>query len=75
MEKNNEKIDNDDKTPLPEERTVVTEHQIDCDGQNIEYTATAGMMHVRNEKEKPAAGIFYVRDVSSPRPRLVCARV
>ena len=50
----------DEKTPLPEERTSVTEHVIEVNAQRIKYVATAGMMHIRNDEEKTCAAIFYM---------------
>lgn len=50
----------DNKIPLPEERTSVTEHVLQVNAQRIEYVATTGMMHIRNEKEKTCAAIFYM---------------
>ena len=50
----------DEKTPLPEERTSVTEHVIQVNAQRIKYVATAGMMHIRNDEEKTCAAIFYM---------------
>ncbi|MBM75059.1 MAG: peptidase S10 [Proteobacteria bacterium] len=66
-----------EKVSLPEEREVITEHQLQINGQAIDYIATAGMMHIRNEKEKNTAGIFYVaytlKDVDpSDRPIVFC---
>ncbi|MEC7985893.1 MAG: peptidase S10 [Myxococcota bacterium] len=49
----------EDSVPLPEERAVVTNHQMQVGDRKIDYTATAGIMHIRNEKEKKAAAIFY----------------
>ncbi len=60
MEEKKESGKQEDKTPLPEERSSVTEHEIHIHGQTLAYTATAGIMHIRNEKEKKAAGIFYI---------------
>ena len=50
----------DEKIPLPEERTSVTEHVIQVNEQHLEYVATTGMMHIRNDKEKTCAAIFYM---------------
>lgn len=60
MESKKDQEKNDEKVALPEERTSVTEHQIQAGDQTIDYIATAGIMHVRNEKEKNGAGIFYI---------------
>ena len=50
----------DQKVPLPEERTSVTEHELLVNDQRLEYSATTGMMHIRNEEEKNCAAIFYI---------------
>ena len=50
----------DEKIPLPEERTSVTEHVIEVNEQRIEYVSTTGMMHIRHDKEKTCGAIFYM---------------
>jgi carboxypeptidase C (cathepsin A) len=45
---------------LPEEKVAVTHHEMTLDGKKIPYTATTGLMHIRNEDEKKTAAIFYV---------------
>jgi carboxypeptidase C (cathepsin A) len=60
MEKNNEKDSDKEKTPLPEEREVVKEFQLELSKQKFEYQATTGILHIRNDKEKKVAGIFYI---------------
>jgi carboxypeptidase C (cathepsin A) len=42
------------------ETTTVTKHTIDVGGQRIAYTATAGTMLLRDDKNKPEASMFYV---------------
>jgi carboxypeptidase C (cathepsin A) len=42
------------------ETTSVTRHAIVIGGQRIAYTATAGTIALRNDKDKPEAGVFYV---------------
>jgi len=49
-----------EKTPLPEEKTAITQHTLTLHGETIAYTATTGLTHLRNEKEKKTAAIFYV---------------
>lgn len=44
----------------PEERSVVTHHRISVNGRTIGYTATAGTLILKNDKEKPEASVFYV---------------
>ncbi|MGH9347479.1 MAG: S10 family peptidase [Vicinamibacterales bacterium] len=42
------------------ETTSVTKHTIDIGGQRIPYTATAGTIVLRDDKNKPEASVFYV---------------
>ena len=42
------------------ETTSVTKHTVDVGGQRIAYTATAGTILLRNDKNKPEASVFYV---------------
>jgi carboxypeptidase C (cathepsin A) len=42
------------------ETTSVTKHTIDVGGQRISYTATAGTILLRDDKQKPEASVFYV---------------
>lgn len=60
MEEKNEQNSKEKKVALPEERTCVTEHQLQVCDQTLDYVATTGIMHIRNEKEKKSAGIFYI---------------
>ena len=60
MEDKKDQNKKDNKVELPEERTSVTEHQIQVNEQILEYVATTGIMHIRNEKEKKSAAIFYI---------------
>jgi len=59
MEKK-DKEKSDEKISLPEERTVVTNHQLETSETSLSYSATAGVMHIQNDKEKNSAAIFYV---------------
>jgi carboxypeptidase C (cathepsin A) len=43
-----------------EETTAVTRHAIDVGGQRIAYTATAGTIVLRDDKQKAEASVFYV---------------
>ena len=52
--------ENDGKRPLPDERECVTRHRTTIGGESIEYTATAGVIHLRNESRKATAAVFYV---------------
>lgn len=48
-------------TAAVEEQRVATEHEVAIGGRDIEYTATAGTVVLRDrEKDKPEASIFYV---------------
>jgi carboxypeptidase C (cathepsin A) len=46
--------------PAPQEKSVVTHHNVSVDGRNIAYTATAGTLIIRNDKGEPDASVFYV---------------
>jgi carboxypeptidase C (cathepsin A) len=46
--------------PTPEERQSVTQHRIRIDGEVINYTATAGTIHLTNDDDEPRASIFYI---------------
>ena len=47
----------DDK---PKEDSSVTRHSINVGGQSIKYTATAGTLLIRDDKDEPTASMFYV---------------
>ena len=42
------------------ETTSVTKHTMDVGGQRVPYTATAGTIVLRDDKDKPEASVFYV---------------
>ena len=46
--------------PIPPETTSVTKHSLTVEGKAIAYTATAGNLLIRDEKEKANGSIFYV---------------
>jgi carboxypeptidase C (cathepsin A) len=46
--------------PELKESTSTTRHTIDIGGQRIAYTATAGTIVLRDDKQKPEASVFYV---------------
>jgi len=48
------------KTTLPDERCITTRHSILLGDTTLKYEATAGLMHISNEKGSPIAAIFYV---------------
>ena len=65
----------DDKdTPAPEAKVSTTQHTIRLGGQDIRYTATAGTMLMKNDKDQPIA-LFgytaYVKDGADKRTRPV----
>jgi carboxypeptidase C (cathepsin A) len=45
---------------LPEEVLSITHHSIEVNGKNINYTATAGYLLMKDESGKPRADIFFV---------------
>src|ERR1700680_3009275 len=63
--------------PLVEEKPVVTKHEIHANGKTLSYTATAGMMPIKNAQGEIEANLFYVSYVLdgttdySKRPLLV----
>lgn len=64
----------DDSAPIPPEATAVTKHDWTGGGQTIHYTATAGNLLIRDEKDKPNGSIFYVAytaDGADPKTRPV----
>lgn len=65
------------KRMLPIDTNVITHHNVDIDGQSIQYTAECGTQPVWNDKGEPIASLFYTyytRDgISdrSPRPLVI----
>ena len=55
-----EKPEKAEKLPLVPEKTSVTHHEVVVGGETVAYTATAGLMHITNEKAKGTAAIFYI---------------
>jgi carboxypeptidase C (cathepsin A) len=49
-----------EKKETPKEESSVTEHSIKVGGQTINYTATAGTILLKDEKDEPTASIFYM---------------
>ena len=47
-------------TPAPEETPVVTHHEITVGGKTLKYTATAGMMPIKNRDGETEARIFFM---------------
>ena len=45
---------------VPPEATSVTQHETTIEGKTLAYTATAGRLHLKDDKGEPRAGIFYV---------------
>jgi carboxypeptidase C (cathepsin A) len=45
---------------IPEEKSSVTHHTLSIDGRTIHYTATAGNLLIRDDKNKPNGSIFYI---------------
>jgi carboxypeptidase C (cathepsin A) len=64
----------DDSAPIPPETTSVTKHDWSGSGQTIHYTATAGNLLVRDDKDKAIGSMFYVAytaDGADPKTRPV----
>jgi carboxypeptidase C (cathepsin A) len=50
-----------DEKPVPPEKTSVSHASVDVGGRTVRYTATAGNVLIREDKEdKPEASVFYV---------------
>ena len=50
-----------DEKPIPPEKTSVSHGSVDVGGRTVHYTATAGNVLIRDDKEdKPNASVFYV---------------
>lgn len=45
--------------PVPEAKTWVTQHKMTIGGASLSYTATAGTMQIRDEKDEPVALFGY----------------
>jgi len=46
--------------PVPKPETVVTRHTAQIAGHKIHYTAVAGTILLRNNKDEPTASVFYI---------------
>ncbi|HEU5239342.1 MAG TPA: hypothetical protein VFU37_19585 [Pyrinomonadaceae bacterium] len=47
-------------SPVPEETPVVTHHSINVGGRELRYTATVGMMPIKNREGETEARIFFM---------------
>ena len=47
-------------SPVPEETPVVTHHEINVGGKSLKYTATVGMMPIKNRDGETEARIFFM---------------
>ena len=45
---------------IPEEIKIITKHNVMIDGKSISYTATAGALILKNEKDEPVALMGYI---------------
>lgn len=50
----------EETVPIPPENSSVTKHDWTANGQTIHYTATAGNLLIKDEKDKVNGSIFYV---------------
>src|ERR1700687_1297947 len=50
----------DQSTPLVEEPLVVTHHEIKVGGKSLRYTATVGMMPIKNRDGETEARMFFM---------------
>ena len=46
--------------PIPKARSVVTHGSIEIDGKTIRYTATAGTILIRDDKNQTVGSMFYI---------------
>ena len=44
----------------PKETSSATRHSLSLNGQSLSYTATAGTLLIKNDKDEPTASMFYV---------------
>jgi carboxypeptidase C (cathepsin A) len=49
-----------ENTPIPPEKTSVSHHEMTLAGKALKYTATAGILLIRDEEDKPYGTMFYV---------------
>lgn len=71
----NEPKEKDVESEKLEERAVVTQHEVQIQGQVIKYTATAGTLILKDDDGKPEASIFYVaytKNGNKDRPITFC---
>ena len=62
----------DDATPAATlDRSVVTHHVVRLTTGDLAYTATAGTLTLRNDRNEPAANVFYVAYTTGDRKRPV----
>jgi carboxypeptidase C (cathepsin A) len=64
----------EDTIPIPPETTAVTKHDWSANGKTVHYTATAGNLLIRDDKDKANGSIFYVaytEDGADPKTRPV----
>ena len=47
------------KVEIPMDTTVITQHNVNINGKNIDYTAETGTMPLWNEDREPMASLFY----------------
>src|SRR6185437_14286156 len=50
----------EESIPIPPESSSVTKHDWTANGQTIHYTATAGNLLIKDDKDKANGSIFYV---------------
>lgn len=65
--------ENKDEKKVEETEPTVTTHSLTVNGKTLDYTATVGLMPLKNEKEEIEAQIFYtaytLNDVADPADR------
>jgi len=54
-----DKDKNESAEPAPEPASSTTRHEVQIDGQTVKYTATAGWLIMKDDKDKPIARFGY----------------
>ena len=54
-----DKDKNETAEPAPEPASSTTHHEVQIDGQTVKYTATAGWLIMKDDKDKPIARFGY----------------
>ncbi len=58
--------DKDKKKEAPEEKPVVTKHELKLDGKILKYTVTTGLLPIKNEEGETEASLFFMAYALAP---------